>query len=60
VAGYAVGALKAVNEAMKETIGFDLTEIMRANTFDGKTSKNISIDMKGNAGEEVVPGISVD
>ena len=25
-----VGALKAVNEALKDTIGFDMTEVMRA------------------------------
>lgn len=49
VAGYAVGALKAVNEAMKETIGFDLTEVMKANTYDAKTNKNVTLDVKGNA-----------
>lgn len=47
VAGYAVGALKAVNEAMKETIGFDLTEVMKANTYDAVTNKNITVDVKG-------------
>jgi len=47
VAGYAVSALKAVNEAMKETIGFDLTEIMKANTYDAKINKSINIDVKG-------------
>jgi len=49
VAGYAVGALKAVNEAMKETIGFDLTEVMKANTYDAKVNKNIVLDVKGNS-----------
>ena len=47
VAGYSVGALKAVNDAMKETIGFDLTEVMRANTYDAKVNKNLTIDVKG-------------
>jgi flotillin len=45
--GYAVGALKAVNEAMKETIGFDLTEVMKANTYDAKTMRSIQLDVKG-------------
>lgn len=47
VARYTVGALKAVTEALKETIGFDLTDVMKANTFDAKTTKNINIDVKG-------------
>lgn len=47
VAGYAVGALKAVNEAMKETIGFDLTEVMKANTYDAKVNKNVSVEING-------------
>ncbi len=47
VARYTVGALKAVTEALKETIGFDLMEVMQANTFDAKTTKNINIDVKG-------------
>jgi len=42
-----VGALKAVTEALKETIGFDLMDVMKANTFDAKTTKNINIDVKG-------------
>jgi len=47
VARYTVGALKAVTEALKETIGFDLTDVMKSNTFDAKTTKNINIDVKG-------------
>ncbi|MDF2839067.1 MAG: hypothetical protein K0S60_770, partial [Evtepia sp.] len=47
VAGYAVGALKAVNEAMKETIGFDLTEVMKANTYDAKVNKNVTVELSG-------------
>ena len=30
-------------QTMKETTGVDLGEIMRANTFEGKTTKNINI-----------------
>ena len=47
VARYSVGALKAVNEALKDTVGFDMTEVMRANTFEGKTTKNINMDVSG-------------
>jgi flotillin len=32
---------------MKETIGFDLTEVMKANTYDAKVNKTISVDVKG-------------
>lgn len=45
VAGYTVGALKAVNEALKDTIGFDMTELMRANTFEGRTTQKVSLDI---------------
>lgn len=45
VARYTAGALKAVNEALKDTIGFDMTEVMRANTFEGKTTKNINMQV---------------
>lgn len=27
---------------MKETTGFDLTEVMKANTYDAKTTKNVN------------------
>ena len=47
VARYTVGALKAVNEALKDTVGFDLTEVMRANTFEGKTTENLHINIDG-------------
>ena len=35
--------MKAVNESLKDTLGFDLTEVMRANTFEGKTTQNLNI-----------------
>lgn len=47
VTGYTVGALKAVTEAVKETIGFDLTDVMRSNTIKAKTDKEIKIDIQG-------------
>ena len=27
---------------LKETTGFDLTEVMKANTYDAKTTKNVN------------------
>lgn len=29
-------------ESVKETTGFDLTEVMKANTYDAKTTKNVN------------------
>ena len=40
--GYTPAILKGVIESVKETTGFDLTEVMRANTYDAKVNKNIS------------------
>ena len=52
VAGYTAGILKAVTEVMNETLGFDLTEVMRAGTYDAKVNKKFSIDVKG------LPGVN--
>ena len=46
VARYTVGALKAVNEALKDTIGFDMTEVMRGQTFEAKTTQNVHLDIE--------------
>lgn len=43
VARSTMGALKTVIEGMKDTIGFDLTEVMRASTFEGKTTQNVNM-----------------
>lgn len=47
VARYTAGALKAVTETLKETIGFDLTDVMKTNTIQAKTTKNINLDVQG-------------
>ena len=47
VAGYTAGVLKAVTQVVDETLGFDLTEVMRAKTYDAKVNKKYSIDMNG-------------
>lgn len=55
VARYTVGALKAVNEALKDTIGFDMTEVMRANTFEARTTRNVHMDMDVSRNEPECP-----
>lgn len=51
VARYTAGALKAVNEALKDTIGFDMTEVLRAKTFEGQTTQNLRLDISHNERE---------
>lgn len=48
----ALGSLKALTEGLKDTVGFDLNELMRANTFEGKTTKNLNISIDGSPDEE--------
>lgn len=43
VAGYVTSGLAAVSEALQETVGFDLKEVMRAKTFEGQTTRNMNI-----------------
>jgi len=47
VAGYTAGVLKSVTEVMNETLGFDFSQIMKANTYDAKVNKNIVVDVRG-------------
>ena len=44
VARYMTGSLKAVNEALKDTIGFDMTDVMRSQTLEAKTTRNINVE----------------
>lgn len=44
VADYVPTALAKTIETVKEATGFDMTEVMKANTLAGKTDRNISID----------------
>lgn len=43
VGGYTPAVLAKVIESIKETTGFDLTEVMKADTYAAKTDKNISV-----------------
>ncbi len=40
----ALSSLKAVTEGMKDVIGFDITDTLKANTIQAKTDRNINID----------------
>lgn len=52
VARYTAGALKAVNEALKDTIGFDMTEVMRGQTFEAKTTHTVHLDVDDRTKQE--------
>lgn len=41
----ALGSLTAITEGMRDVLGFDMTEVMKANTYAGKTDKNINFDL---------------
>ena len=43
VGGYTPAVMAKVIEAVKETTGFDLTEVMKAQTYDAKVNKNINV-----------------
>ena len=40
---YTPAILKKTIEAVKETTGFDLTEVMKANTYDAKVNNNLNV-----------------
>lgn len=43
VGGYTPAVLKKVIESVKETTGFDLTEVMKAQTYDAAVNKNVDV-----------------
>lgn len=47
VGGYTPAILSKTIEAVKETTGVDLTEVMRAGTYDAKVNKNINLNGLG-------------
>lgn len=53
---YVPGILAKTIEAVKETTGLDLTEIMKANTYDAKVTRNVNITglPEGSASDETV------
>lgn len=55
VAGYVTSGLTAVSEALNETVGFDLKEVMRAKTFEGQTTRNVTVNGLPQAAEAPAP-----
>ncbi len=56
VGGYTPAVLAKVIESVKETTGFDLTEVMKAQTYDAKVTKNVNFSgiPSGTVDKEVV------
>lgn len=44
VGNYVPTVLAKTIESVKETVGFDLVEVMKANTLSGKTDRNVKLD----------------
>lgn len=44
IGGYVPSVLAKTIESIKETTGFDITDVMKANTIQAKTDRNISVD----------------
>ena len=42
--GYVPGVLAKTIESVRETTGFDLTDVMKANTYEAKTDRNVKLD----------------
>lgn len=51
--GYVPAVLKKTIESIKETTGVDITEIMKANTYDAKVNKNINVTGLGDVASEI-------
>ncbi|MBQ8137830.1 MAG: flotillin family protein [Lachnospiraceae bacterium] len=55
VGGYTPAVLAKVIESVKETTGFDLTEVMKAQTYDAKVNHNVNVTgLDGAAAKEAV------
>lgn len=54
VGGYTPAVLAKVIESVKETTGFDLTEVMKAQTYDAKVNHNVNVTGLDGAAKEAV------
>ena len=52
--GYVPAVLAKTIETIKETTGFDITEIMKAETYDAKVNKNVNLTGLENAGNVTI------
>ena len=44
MSGYVPAALAKATESLKELIGFDITEVMKAHTYDAAVTRNVKVD----------------
>jgi len=58
VGGYTPAVLAKVLESVKETTGFDIKEVMKANTYDAKTTRNVNITGLEGAADNIRSEIS--
>ena len=58
VAKTVASTMSTVMESVKEMTGFDLTDVMRANTYDAKVNKHLDIDLK-NTGKAILEAPAV-
>lgn len=56
--GYVPSVLAKTIEAVKETTGMDLMEVMKANTMEAKTTRNLNITGLENAPEETKAAVA--
>ena len=52
--GYVPAVLAKTIETIKETTGFDITDIMKAQTYDAKVNKNVNLTGLENAGNVTI------
>ena len=55
VGGYTPAVLAKVLESVRETTGFDLTEVMKASTYDAQVNRNVQL-----SGVDSVVNVNVD
>ena len=58
VAGNVPAVMTKLFEAMKETVGIDLGEIMRADTYDAKVTRNIHVTGMENGSDEAAAALT--
>jgi len=54
VAGNVTAIMTKIFESMKETVGIDLAEIVKADTYDAKVTRNVNISGLQNSEEKEV------
>ena len=61
VGGYTPAVMAKVIQAVKETTGFDLMEVMKAQTYDAKVTKNINVTgLEAETAKKIVDSVNND